>query len=287
MDNIRLVHLNNYVKPDMDSFYYGNKDYITNGKNNCFFEYIIERYNGSPTNQSIINVYQSLLYGRGLVIKGEEDLYEELYEIFNKTAQRNTLNDFKMFGMAAVKLVRNGGGSLGQIKHFPINKLALEKVDGGGEMKNVWYSFDWKKKYKILGPQLNEQGLIVVATRMANWAKENWNSDLFILLPPKSRFTFLYAKYVHDQDHSEADTTIAKIRTKYWIRRCSPLVRSIRMHCVTCRKRNKRLAEQIMGPYPRNVYSPVPHSSTARSTYSAPSLSKALSRGEPEVKDTG
>ena len=148
MDNIRLVQLNNYVKPDMDSFYYGNKDYITNGKNNCFFEYIIERYNGSPTNQSIINVYQSLLYGRGLVIKGEEDLYEELYEIFNKTAQRNTLNDFKMFGMAAVKLVRNVGGSLGQIKHFPINKLALEKVDGGGEMKNVWYSFDWKKKYK-------------------------------------------------------------------------------------------------------------------------------------------
>ena len=79
MDNIRLVQLNNYVKPDMDSFYYGNKDYITNGKNNCFFEYIIERYNGSPTNQSIINVYTSLLYGRGLVIKGEEDLYEELY----------------------------------------------------------------------------------------------------------------------------------------------------------------------------------------------------------------
>lgn len=148
MDNIRLVQLNNYVKPDMDSFYYGNKDYITNGKNNCFFEYIIERYNGSPTNQSIINVYTSLLYGRGLVIKGEKDLYEELYEVFSKTAQRNTLNDFKKFGMAAVKLVRNVGGSVGQIKHFPVNKLALEKVDGGGEMKNVWYSFDWSKKYK-------------------------------------------------------------------------------------------------------------------------------------------
>ena len=88
---------------------------------------------------------------------------------------------------------------------------------------------DWKKKYKRLGPQLNEQGLIVVGTRMANWAKENWNSDLFILLPPKSRFTFLYAKHVHDQNHSEADATIAKIRIKYWIRRCFPLVRSITM----------------------------------------------------------
>ena len=91
---------------------------------------------------------------------------------------------------------------------------------------------DWKKRYNRLGPKLNEEGLIVVGSRMANWLKNNWNSDLFLLLPPKSRFTFLYAKHIHEQDHLDADTTVAKIRTKYWIRRCSPLVRSIKQKCI-------------------------------------------------------
>ena len=88
-NNISLIQLGNYVKPDVDEYTTGRSDYVTNGKHNSFFNYVIDRYNGSPTNESIINVYSSLLYGRGIVINGQTDLYDELNDIFNKEQQRN------------------------------------------------------------------------------------------------------------------------------------------------------------------------------------------------------
>ena len=102
-----------------------------------FFQYIIDRYNGSPTNESIINVYSSLLYGQGIVEKGQTDLYDSLNDIFYKTEQRKTLKDYKMFGMFAIKLVRSVGGGVAVMKHFPIDKLAMEKVGEDGQINNV------------------------------------------------------------------------------------------------------------------------------------------------------
>ena len=70
MSDIQLIQLSNYVKPDIHEVY--GRKWVLNGKNNCFFNYIVDRYNGSPTNESIINVYKTLLYGRGIVIKGQD-----------------------------------------------------------------------------------------------------------------------------------------------------------------------------------------------------------------------
>ena len=90
-NTIQLFQLSNYVKPDIYENY--SRKWVTNGKNNQFFQYIIDRYNGSPTNESIINVYSSLLYGQGIVEKGQTDLYDSLNDIFYKTEQRKTLKD--------------------------------------------------------------------------------------------------------------------------------------------------------------------------------------------------
>jgi len=146
--NISLIQLSSYIKPDIEEYNSGRSDYVTNGKNNSFFEYVIDRFNGSPTNESIINVYSYLLYGRGIVEKGSDDLYDSLNDIFAKQQQRQTLNDFKMFGMAAIKLVRSVGGGIGAMKHFPINKLAMGLANEKGEIEKVYYSYDWEKIYK-------------------------------------------------------------------------------------------------------------------------------------------
>jgi len=144
--NIHLVQLSNYVKPEIKEVY-GHK-YVLNGKDNSFFQYVLDRMYGSPTNNAIINVYSKLYYGRGIVQKGQTDLYDELNEVMSKDAQRNTLADCKMFGMFAVKLVRNVGGRVGKIKHFPVNKLGMEKADDKGVINNVYYSYDWSNKHK-------------------------------------------------------------------------------------------------------------------------------------------
>ena len=105
---------------------------------------------------------------------------------------------------------------------------------------------------------MSDEGLIVVGVRMSKWLKDNWNKGLFILLPPKSRFTFLYAKHIHDQDHAAVDTTVSKIYSKYWIRRCTPMIRTIKSNCILCRKRDKVLLGQIMGPLPTKRMQPSP-----------------------------
>ena len=146
MNDIKLINLSNYVRPEIKEEY--GRKWVLNGKDNWFFQYIIDRYNGSPTNESIINVYQSLLFGQGIAIKGQSEVYEDLANTFSKTEQRKTLNDFKMPGMFAVKLVRSVGGGIAMIKHFPIDKLGMNKANDKGVIDKVWYSFDWSDKYK-------------------------------------------------------------------------------------------------------------------------------------------
>ena len=63
-NDIRLINLSNYVRPKVVEN--KSKDWVLNGKNNSFYQYIIDRKNGSPTNSSIINSYSDLIYGKGL-----------------------------------------------------------------------------------------------------------------------------------------------------------------------------------------------------------------------------
>ena len=66
-ENIVLLTLGNYVRPKIVEN--KSRNWVLNGKNNSFYQYIIDRYNGSPTNAAIINSYVDLIYGKGLRAK--------------------------------------------------------------------------------------------------------------------------------------------------------------------------------------------------------------------------
>lgn len=166
-NNIQLIQLGNYVKPEIKESY--GRKWILNGRNNGFFQYVIDRKNGSPTNESVLNVYRSLLFGRGIRVKGQEDLYDELNEIFSKNDQRNTLDDFKTFGMFSLKLVRSVGGGIARVKHFPIDKLGMGKANDKGVIDHVFYCYDWNNtvKYKpeempVFMGRMTEKEMILV-----------------------------------------------------------------------------------------------------------------------------
>lgn len=151
--DIQLFQLSNYVKPDVKEFV--GRKWVLNGDKNSFFQYIIERYIGSPTNSSIINVYCELLYGKGIVVNGQEEIYKELNEIFPKSEQRKCLKDLKQFGQYDMQIIR--GKSLkedknpkkvAKIMHIPTNKLGMDKADKDGNINGVWYSEDWKNTWK-------------------------------------------------------------------------------------------------------------------------------------------
>ena len=117
---------------------------------------------------------------------------------------------------------------------------------------------DWMKRFKRLGPIRNKEGLICVGERMANWLKMNWNQDLFILLPTKSRFSYLQVLQIHNKDHGDLESTLAKVRCRFWIPGVTKIIKTLRASCVPCRKKNKKLSGQVMGQLPAERLQPSP-----------------------------
>lgn len=144
--DISLIQLSNYVKPDIQEKL--GRKWVLYGKDNEFFQYVIDRYNGSPTNESIINVYAELLYGKGISVNEQDEVYEELSEIFPKREQRKCLNDFKKFGQYAMQIQRARGGGVAQISHLPFDKLGMEKANEKGDIEAVYFCDDWTNTIK-------------------------------------------------------------------------------------------------------------------------------------------
>jgi len=146
--DIELIQLSNYVKPEVKE-YLGRK-WVLNGDKNSFFKYIIDRYNGSVTNESVINTFCELIYGKGISINGQNEIYEDLNEIFNKREQKKCIADRKIFGQYAMQILRAKGGGIAKILHLPMDKIGMELADENGDINNIYYCDDWSNptKYK-------------------------------------------------------------------------------------------------------------------------------------------
>ena len=85
---------------------------------------------------------------------------------------------------------------------------------------------------KRLCPQ-TQNGIIVVGGRAERWMDATWNRQAFILLPENHPFSNLVAKREHVRSgHLGITSTIAKIRSKYWILSIKKVVKRIRNNCV-------------------------------------------------------
>lgn len=146
--DIELIQLSNYVKPEVKE-YLGRK-WVLNGDKNSFFQYIIDRYNGSVTNESVINTFCELIYGKGISVNGQNEIYDELNEIFNKREQKKCIADRKIFGQYAMQILRAKGGGIAKILHLPMDKIGMELADENGDINNIYYCDDWSNptKYK-------------------------------------------------------------------------------------------------------------------------------------------
>lgn len=145
-DAIHVVNLASYTAPEIvESKRY---DWVEYGDDNMYFKYLIDRYNGSPTNNASINGISEMIYGRGLDATDSESKpteYKEMRELFRKDCMKKICYDYKMMGQAAVQVIYSKDRSkIAQVAHMPIETLRAEKaVDG--EIKNYYYSSDWSK----------------------------------------------------------------------------------------------------------------------------------------------
>ena len=108
---------------------------------------------------------------------------------------------------------------------------------------------EWEKKYQRLSPQRNSDGLITVGKRLSEWFGLSWNQNELILLQYEHRYTYVHVLMIHCMDHS-VDSTIARVRSKFWLLKLTQLVRKIKSCCIVCKKNDKRRLTLEMGPLP-------------------------------------
>jgi len=139
-DNIKIINLSaEYVKPEIKELI--NRDWVQNGRDNSYFQYVNDRRLGSPTNSAIINNYIKLIYGLGL----EDTNGLDLTQYIDKDELKRTVNDFYEQGMAYLQITKKRDGSLDKIYHGEVDKFCPEKANEENEIEGYWFSRDWTK----------------------------------------------------------------------------------------------------------------------------------------------
>ena len=145
--NIRLINLASYTTPQISEN--PRLSWVEYGDDNNFFEYLIDRYNGSPTNNAVITGIVDMIYGKGVDAANAADNpagYMELKRLIQPEQLKRVVNDFYMLGNAAFQIIYTADKSkIAEVYHMPVETLRAEKCNDEGEIEAYYYAYDWSK----------------------------------------------------------------------------------------------------------------------------------------------
>jgi hypothetical protein len=145
--SIKLIELASYTTPAIVEN--KNKEWVEYGEDNNYYQYLIDLYYGSPTNNAAIKGIADLIYGDGLeVVKADRHLagYLDLKKVFHTECLRNCAMDLKMLGQYAIQLVKSKDKKrYVSAYHFPVQTLRPERCNEDGEIEGYYFAADWSK----------------------------------------------------------------------------------------------------------------------------------------------
>lgn len=151
MNNFHVINLAKYEAPTISE----NKrnEWVTYGENNEYFNFLIERYKNSTTNNAIINNISRLIYGRGLFAidaNKKPSEYAQMMALFNQDCLRKLAFELKALGQCAIQVhYSKDHKKILKGYHIPVQLVAPEKCNKEGDIEAYYYSDNWEdtKKY--------------------------------------------------------------------------------------------------------------------------------------------
>jgi hypothetical protein len=147
MNDLRVVNLSTYTSPEIVEK--SNKEWVSYGADNNYFAYLIDRYNGSPTNNAIINGISEMIYGKGLDAldsNRKPEAYAKMMSLFHKDCVRKLCYDLKLMGQCSMQVIYSKDRkSVARVEHIPVENLRAEKCNEKGEIEAYYYSDNWDK----------------------------------------------------------------------------------------------------------------------------------------------
>lgn len=145
MDNIHIVNLSSYNRPQIKED--KRKDWVQYGDDNNYYQYLIDLYTTSTTNNAIINGTVNLIYGKGLDAldsSTKTNEYASMRSIFSDSCLRKITLDLKLLGEASFQVLKQKGRVV-KAEHFPRQTLRAEKCNDEGNIEAYYYHHNWEK----------------------------------------------------------------------------------------------------------------------------------------------
>ena len=151
-NNIHLLELSHYEAPVIKEA--AREEWIEYGEKNDFYQFLIDRYTNSTTNNAIINNVSRLIYGKGLSATDasrKPSEYAQMKALFHNDCVRKLACDLKMLGQCAVQVIyTKDRKKIAQVHHVPVQLLRAEKCNEDGKIEGYYYCDNWQdtKKFK-------------------------------------------------------------------------------------------------------------------------------------------
>lgn len=202
MSNIKLVNLSTYTSPTIVE--QKNKEWVEYGEDNNYYQYLIDLYYGSPTNNACVKGISDLIYGEGLqVVKADRELngYLDLVKLFHPDTLRNCAMDLKMLGQCAIHLVKSKDKKkYVKAEHWAIQTLRPEKCNDKGEIEGYYFCADWSKLKKGQKP-----------LRFSAFGFDNTANECILVIKPYSTGNYYFSPvdYQGGTQWAELETEIS------------------------------------------------------------------------------
>ena len=142
-----FVNLSTYTSPEIKEV--KGKDWIEYGADNNYFQFLLDRFNGSPTNHAAINGITQQIYGKGLNATDasrKPNEYAQMVSLFKKDMVRKLCYDFYLMGQCAIQVIyTKDRKKIAMLEHLPIETLRAAKANEDGDIPAYYYFNDWSK----------------------------------------------------------------------------------------------------------------------------------------------
>jgi hypothetical protein len=150
--SVHIIELSSYTTPSIQEA--KRDEWVEFGDDNNFFQFLIDRYNGSTTNSAIINNVARLIYGRGLSALNAAQKpaeYAQMMALFSAEDLRKICHDRKHLGQFAFQVhYSDNRDKILKAYHMPVQLLRAQKCNEEGEITHYFYSDDWTDTKKFV-----------------------------------------------------------------------------------------------------------------------------------------
>ena len=200
-NNIRLVQFDSYVAPAIVEN--PRLDWVEYGDDNNYYQYLIDRRNGSATNNAVITGIVDMIYGKGLDATdsaSNPSAFLELRRLISDECAYRFSNDVYWLGNGALQVLWNADKSaIAEVTHLPVQTLRAEKCDQEGKINGYYYAWDWTKVRNRSGVQ-----------RIAAFGESNEKREIYYYRPyAAGSYYYSPPRYLAALPYAELEEEIA------------------------------------------------------------------------------